>query len=78
MGLPSPKNSAVVGNCGGFLGSIWFGCDYVCIPGWLLVRACVGLVRGSEVVDLEATSVSATAGGTAATPGAVVPSIDVE
>jgi hypothetical protein len=39
MGLPSPKKSAVVGNCGGFLGNIWFGCDYVCIPDWLLVRA---------------------------------------
>jgi hypothetical protein len=43
-----------------------------------LRELCVELVRGNEVAFLEAISVNATAGGTAATPGMVAPTADVE
>jgi hypothetical protein len=43
-----------------------------------LPELCGTLVRRNEVVYQEATSAYATAGGTAARPGAVVPTVDAE
>jgi hypothetical protein len=63
---------------GGFFGRSWFGVTMSAFWAGALRELCVELVRGNEVAFLEAISVNATAGGTAAIPGVVAPTADVE